>query len=141
MKIRRAVADDWEDLRSAVEIYAAEQISEFDALDGTAPILGLLMSNLEHVWIMRDGADDFCGYCAWIPSPDGKTLFGVGTWVSPDLRKYGHSAELRDAARAYWKELGFERVRGTCAKGNEAGMRSILAMGFETVGFEVEMRL
>jgi len=141
MKIRRAVADDWEDLSEAIGIYAEEQTGKF-GVGNTADILrAILVQNLGHVWIMRDPADDFCGFCAWIPVMDAKTLVGAGTWVSPDLRKFGHSEEMRDAARAYWKGLGFEKVRGTCAKGNEAGMRSILAMGFETVGFEVELSL
>lgn len=141
MEIRRATQDDWADLEEAVGVYDQEQRQGYDTVPAAAPLLQFIAAYLEHIWVMRDPAGDFCGFCAWVPAGDEKTLFGCGTWVSPDLRKYGHATELREAAQAYWKAKGYTRVRGTCAKGNEAGFRSVLAMGFETVGYEVEMRL
>ncbi len=64
-----------------------------------------------------------------------KTCSGIATYVAPTYRRTGVSKVLRAQALAMAKERGMT-VRGVAY--SEAGLRSVLTLGFQQVGIMVE---
>ena len=83
------------------------------------------------------------GYCGWVTLPMGLegTVYGMGTFVTPENRGKGLAREMRERAIEHWRGLGFGQVIGTAAVGNEAGLESAKASGFVVSGHEMKFDL
>jgi len=64
---------------------------------------------------------------------------GLGTYVLPEQRHRGVASDLRTWAMRVALERGYARILGTAY--HDAGLASVLALGFRAVGTQVEKQL
>lgn len=142
MQIRLATTDDLEALRGLVEAYT-EETAQHGTERQPALLLDAILYGIrsDEAVVVAEQFDDVVGFCAWVHlpmSPDGK-VEGLGTYVTPEWRLDHVSERMRQAARAHAVKRGYRYVDGVAADGNEAGLRSVLNMGFRAVGVLVRL--
>lgn len=146
VKIRPAVKEDWPAIVALVRQAVAELEGRFgipDVSEVMSPLIAQGIELGEAVYVADvDGA--VVGYVAWVGHvpgiPKGRAI-GLGTYVDPQHRRRHLSDELRAAASARCRELGYVAVRGEAHVDNEAGLRSCERLGFKPVAVVVELDL
>jgi len=105
--------------------------------------MGMLASEKGEPCMVATTEEWHLGYTLWCELPNplgldfrGRVLHGLGTYVMPEYREQGLSAELRDRAEYEAKRLGFTKVVGTAY--HQAGLQSVLARNYTIAGYHVE---
>ena len=141
MIIRVATEEDWPSLRKMVRWLDAENVKHRQQsveADITAGLLHAFHTDQEIVVAEGDGGE-LVGFCAWvvIPKLSGKDAMGLGTWVHPSFLRSGIGRNMRQLAQRKLEARGVKSVVGVAAAGNEAGLQSCLADGFQISGYVV----
>jgi GNAT superfamily N-acetyltransferase len=80
------------------------------------------------------------GWLSWLRDVlTPSMVYGVGTYVHPMYRRHLLGEQMRKRALDWCRENDLS-CNGTVAIGNEAGLQSVLKVGFKVVGQVVEWR-
>lgn len=130
MEIRRAKADDAEDIAAIVRgLGKQENVGLPENFDVTRI----------REWINRLGDDGavFLACQGSIPVAFGALDFNtvepetglLGVWVLPDQRRKGLATELAETILEFARERGYRRIRGRLPDGNEPALSFLSSIG------------
>ena len=144
MKIRLATRDDLPTLVKLVGFATAEIERKF----GT-PRVAAHMKCIEYginagdAVVVAEQNGDIVGWCAWVALPETPEGYvsGLGTWTFEPYRHEHVARDMRKFAAEHCRKRGHKFVTGIAAVGNDAGLKSCLAMGFKVTGYEVALDL
>lgn len=144
--IRPATTDDLAAIAELLDTASRELAERHGVAVQDDLILGIITIGIRHGEAVYVAESDqrLVGYVAWVgglPGVPKGTVLGAGTYVRPEFRRMGISAELRDVALRHCREMGYARVRGEAAASNVAGIESCEKLGFRTVALLMEVEL
>jgi GNAT superfamily N-acetyltransferase len=137
VQVRRATLADW-DVLSRLMAKMLVGHTKFEPLSSPEAVAAGVMQGLktDEAVFLAETSSGPVGYIAWVCfplSPPG-LVSGLGTYVEPEFRGKGVSAQLRDAAEEFCKSKGATVVQGVVHVDNESGLESSLRRGFKVTG-------
>lgn len=144
MKIRLATEADLPVLEHLVEAASRELDEKYATPRMDTGIVACLRYGVANgTVVVAEQEDDIVGWCARVAMPglpDGEAA-GVGTWVWEPYRREHVGRDMRRLADEHAKAKGLKYVTGTVAIGNKAALKSVLAEGYQVVGYAVRKEL
>lgn len=140
--IRLATESDLPTLKKLVA-FASEELA---AKCGTARMDNVVYGLIERgvhdgeAVVVAEDSTNIIGWCARVSRPElpHGEVQGVGTWVFQPYRREKVARDMRRLADRHAKQLGARYVIGVASIKNDAGIKSVLAEGYEVYGEERE---